>query len=146
MRALLQEAALAEDADLRRGPDRRQPVRDHQRRARRRGHELVERGLDDLLGFRIERGRRLIQYEQSWRPHNRASNGDALLLTTRELYTAAADLRVEALRQGVDELQRVRERRGVAHVLERGVGLAVFDVVRYRARKERRLLTHESDR
>ena len=53
MRALLQEAALAEDADLRRGPDRRQPVRDHQRRARRRGHELVEGGLHDLLGLGV---------------------------------------------------------------------------------------------
>ena len=42
-------------------------------------------------------------------PDNCASNGDALLLTTRELYAAAADLRVEALGQGVDELQRVRE-------------------------------------
>ena len=43
MRALLEEAALAEDADLRRGPDRRQPVRDHQRRARRRGHRSLSR-------------------------------------------------------------------------------------------------------
>ena len=78
--------------------------------------------------------------------HNRASNGDALLLATRQLNAAAADLRVEALGQGVDELQRSRAMRRGAPSSSEASGLPYLIFSRHRARKERRLLTHESDR
>src|SRR5438046_439778 len=57
----LDDLALVQDHDLVRGSNCRQPVRDDEGRAA--AHEIVESLLDEPLRLRIERGGRLIEYQ-----------------------------------------------------------------------------------
>ena len=68
---------------------------------------LVECLLHDLLRVGVERGRRLVQQENAGVPQQRTGDGDTLLLATRQLRALAADLDVEAVREGLDELEDV---------------------------------------
>jgi hypothetical protein len=87
--AALDDAAGVHDQDLVGIHDRRQTVRDDQRRAAAR--RAVEAGLDGLFGLRVERRGRFVK-DQEWRVLQQgAGDGDALFLAARELEAAFAD-------------------------------------------------------
>ncbi len=95
--------------------DRRQPVRDHERRAS--AHEVLERALDERLGLGVERGRRLVEQQHPRVAHERARDREPLALAARQARAALADDGVPALGLRVDDLERVRVAQGGEHAL-----------------------------
>src|SRR5579875_1220303 len=91
----LDDPAVVEDDDLLRVADRREPVRDRDRRPPLR--EPVERLLDEPLGLGVERGGRLVEDEDRRVAEDRPRDRDPLLLAAREAVAALADDRVVAL-------------------------------------------------
>src|SRR5215213_7389380 len=69
---------------------RRQPVRDDERRAA--AHQPRDRRLDEALGFRIERARRLIEEQDRRVLEKGAGERDALALAAGQAVAAVADL------------------------------------------------------
>ena len=106
MRAALDDAPVVHDEDLVGIHDRRQPVRDDERRVAAR--DAVELGLYRLLRLRIERRSRFVEDEDARVLEYRARDRDALLLAARELEPALADARFVAVRQARDEVVDVR--------------------------------------
>ena len=89
VRALLHQAALVEDEHLVGVFDRRQPVRDDERRAI--GHQVVQRVLDQPLGFGVERGGRLVEDQDRRVAQERACDGQALALAAGQQRAVFAD-------------------------------------------------------
>ena len=77
--------------------DRGQPVRDHQRGAALA--QFGDRLLHLTLGFRIERGGRLVEQDDRRVLDQRARDGDALALAAGELHAVLADRRLVAIRE-----------------------------------------------
>src|SRR5512143_481862 len=69
--------------------DRRQPVGDGDRGAAL--HQALECGLDQPLGYGVERRGRLVEDEDPGILEQDPGDGDPLLLTTRQLVAALAD-------------------------------------------------------
>ena len=90
--------------------DRRQPVRDDDRRPP--AHDLAQPGADLRLGRRVDRRGRVVEDEDSRIDEQRARDRDPLSLPARERDPALADDRVVAVRQLLDELVRLRRARG----------------------------------
>jgi len=101
--------------------------------------------LDGQLGLGVDRRGRVVEDEQLGIGEQHPRDGDALALPAREPDAALADDRVVALGQRVHELGGLRGLGGGAHLLDRGVGAAVGDVVAHRAREQQRLLQHDAD-
>ena len=111
MCAAFDDAAVIEHEDLVGIDDGRQAVRDDQGGAFAR--DLLEFGLDDLLGARIQRAGRFVEHEDRGILEQRARDRDALLLAAGQLQAALADAGVVALRQARDEIVDMRRpRRG----------------------------------
>ena len=108
-------------------------------------HKRGERVLHERFAFRIERARRLIEHEHRAIGQNGTRNGDALALAARQLHAALADLGFEALRQALDEFQRVRTRRRFANLIHAGAGLAIRDILGNAAMEQQRFLRHIGD-
>src|SRR6185437_6021535 len=121
MVAALHDAALVEHQDLVGADHRRQAVRDHQRRAVRA--QLVEIGLDLLLGLGVERRGRLVEDEDVRRLQDDAGDGDALLLA------ALADRAGVTVRQRRDEIMDARMARRVDDLALAGARAAIADVI-----------------
>ena len=128
MRATLDDAALVHHGDLPGTLDGGQAVRDHQGGAV--AHQALQRLLDQLLRFGVERAGRLVQHQDRRVLEDRARDRDALALAAGKRVAGLPDLRVDALRQARDELHRIR-RLGRGHdVRFAGAGkFAVGDVV-----------------
>ena len=94
VRPLLAQLALVQHEDAVGVLDRREPVRDHERRAAR--EELLERVLDQPLGLRVDARGRLVEDEDGRVVRQRAREGEQLALPAREVAAALADLRVVA--------------------------------------------------
>ena len=94
MRAALDDAAVFHQQNQIRAADRRQPVRDHERRAAR--EQLRHRSLDQLLALRVEIARGLVENQDLRRGQDRARDREPLLLAARQLDAALADERVVA--------------------------------------------------
>ena len=97
MRAPLDDAAAIEHEDFVGVDDRRQPMRDGQRRVVAR--DDFQLGLDRALGARVERGRRFVENQYRGALQDRARDRDALFFAARQLEAALADRRRVALRQ-----------------------------------------------
>ena len=82
MNAALDDASPIENQDLVSLPNRRQPVRDDERRPS--GHHVAQRLLDQCLGFRIEMRGRLVEDQQARVLEDRARDRKALLLAAGE--------------------------------------------------------------
>ena len=80
VRAPFDDAAAIEHEDLVGVADRREAMRDRDRRAPAR--ELVERQLHRALGLVVERGGGLVEDQHGRVAQDRARNRDALLLAT----------------------------------------------------------------
>src|SRR3984957_2788376 len=103
------------------GDDERRPVA---------GNPL-QRLLDFLLGPGIERGGRLVEYQDAWILQDRACDRDTLLFTTRKFQTALAHLGLVAFGCQTDEAVKLRMPRGVFELGIRCRPAAVTDVVTY---------------
>ena len=104
MIAKFHKPSTVEDGNLVGIHDRRQPVRDDDRRAPCR--KPLE-GLSDLgLRLRIERTCRLIQQQDGGVSQERARNRKSLPLAAGEPVTANTDYGVVSLRQRLDEVVR----------------------------------------
>ena len=90
--------------------DRRQSMCDDERRAV--VHQLIERPLDDALGFGVQRRRRFVENQDRRILEQRARDRDALPLPARQQHAAIAHHRVQSGRQFARELQHVRRTRG----------------------------------
>ena len=78
---------------------------------------LVKRGLDDLLRGRVERGCGLVEEQHLGIPEQRTGDGNLLLLTTGELQALATHMSVEAIWEGLDELEDVCVATGLLDLL-----------------------------
>jgi len=106
MAARLDEATRIQDQDAIGVDDRRQPVRDDQRRAT--AGNLVELCLDQAFGARIQRRRGLVENEQRRVFQQGARDRDTLLFAAGKLEPAFADLGFEAVRQAFDQVEDLR--------------------------------------
>lgn len=59
---------------------------------------VVEGGLDDLLGLRVESRSGLVKEQDLWISEKGTGDGDTLLLTSRQLGSLAADFGIESMR------------------------------------------------
>src|SRR5207237_9973706 len=133
----LDDAAVIENDYLVGVADRREAVRDRDRRAAL--GQPVERLLHQPLGLGVERARRFVEDEDRRVAQDRAGDRDALLLTAGETVAALADDRVITLGQRRDHVMyarrvgggfdllvgcvRLREAEGLAHGRREEVGL-----------------------
>ena len=63
------------------------------------GHDLAQRGVDLLLGARVDRRRGVVEHEDARVGEHRTGEGDALALTAGEREPAFADHGVVAVGQ-----------------------------------------------
>ena len=97
--------------------DRRQPVRDDDRR---HVELLAQRGEDPRLHRRVDGRGRVVEDQQTRAAHERAGQRDPLALTARERHPALADDGVVAVGKRVDEPRRpARSRSGAATLAPR---------------------------
>src|SRR5215470_2375050 len=145
MRAHFDDASGVQHDDAVGAANRREPVRDDDRRAT--GHQIVERLLHHHLAFGVERAGRLVE-DQNWRVlQNRARDRDALALAARKYRAALADHRIVAFRQLAYELVGERRARGPSDLFIAAVGAVrpVGDVGPHGVVKEARLLSDDRD-
>src|SRR5690606_41874 len=107
MVATLHDATLVHHQDLVRTRDRRQAVREHERRAA--AAQLAETIADQRLALAVEGGRRLIEDEDARVGQDRTCDRDPLPLTARQLHASLAHDRVVAVLEAADELVAVRD-------------------------------------
>ena len=138
MGAGLDHLALVEHDDLVRVDDRRQPVRDHERRAA--AHQLAERALHGDLALRVERRGRLVEEQDRRVAQDRARDGDALLLTARQAGAPLSRHGVVAVGEARDELVDPRRGRGRLDLFLARAGAAAGDVLTQRRVEQERVL------
>ena len=138
--AVFDDASVIEHDDLVDVAQRRQPVRDHQRRAA--AHERRDRCLQRGLGGRVDPGGRLVEHEQIRVAQPHAGEREQLCLAGRQPCAAGAELAVDAAvgeRVEADRAERDRDR------LVGGLGIEQGDVVAHRAGEQLHLLRDQRD-
>src|SRR5690348_1750877 len=118
--------------------DRRQAMRDHERRPS--GSQATETVLNHLLAFAVETRRRLVENQDARVCQNRARDRHALALTARQLDASLPDNRVVAVRELLDELVAVRDAAGLFDFLDGRARTRVADILGDRAVEEEVLL------
>ncbi len=136
------QATLVEDEDLVGGQDRGQPVRDHDRGTP--AQQRAQRGLDVVLGHRVEVGGGLVEDEDARVAQDHPGDRDALLLPTGQPVPAFPDDCVVPVGQRRDELVQVRGGRRVDEVGVGGVGAGVAQVLRDRGVEQEGVLEHHA--
>ena len=101
MRASLHDSPAVENDDLVGFPNRRETVRDRQRRTAAR--KVAQPVLDEPLRLVVERRGRFIEDEDRGIPQDRAGDRDPLLLAPREPEAARTDDGVETVWEALDE-------------------------------------------
>src|SRR5581483_2856853 len=137
------DAAVLEHDDLVGERDRRQPVRDDDRRAA--AHRLAQPFPDARLGARVDRRGRVVEDQDARVDDERARDRDALPLPARERDPALADHRVVAVGKRGHELVRLREPGGLLDLLVRRVGAAEREVLADGRREQERILRDHAD-
>ena len=110
------------DHDLVGERDRREPVRDHERRPAL--HHLAQPALYRRLGARVDGGRGVVEDQDPRVRDQRSRDRDALALAARERHPALADDRVVAVGQPRDEVVRLGSPRGLLDLVLRRVRAA----------------------
>ena len=108
-------------------------------------HDLAQRGVDLLLGARVDRRRGVVEHQDPRVGDHRARDRDALALTAREREPALADDGVVPVGQLGDELVRTGDARGPFDLVVGGVGTPVRDVGAHGVGEEERVLEHDAD-
>src|SRR6185437_12203570 len=93
------------------------------------GEQRLERPFDRPLGADVDRGRRLVEDEDSRVGEKRTGEGDELALAQREARAALAELRLVPVLEPQDELVRADGLRSADDLLGARVGLAEGDVL-----------------
>ena len=70
--------------------------------------EIVDRSEDHRLVIGVKTARRLVEQHQIGVAKEHAGQSDTLLLTLRKAATQLADLRIQAVRQRIDQFERGR--------------------------------------
>src|SRR6185312_12373707 len=96
----------------------------------------------EMLGFRIERGGRLVEHQDLGILQERTRDRDALALAARKLDALLADDRVVGLRPRGDEVVRVRLHGARLDRFPLGVEPAIADVLAYRPMEDAGALRH----
>src|SRR5215470_2993052 len=107
VRSAFDDAPVLENENLVCSHDRGQPVCDRKRRAI--GRDLLEFGLDQLLGLRVERRSRLVEDQDARVLQDRTRDGDSLLLATGQLQAALTNRRLISVGQAGNEIVNLRE-------------------------------------
>ena len=144
MAAAFGDTPFIEHDDLVGMGDRRQPVRDDQRRASLR--YLRQRRLDFVLGAAVQRRGGLVQDQDRRIFQQGAGNCHPLLLAAGQFQAAFADLRVIAVRQLGD---KAVERRAARRLLDLRLGralAAIADIVADAVVEQDAVLRHDADR
>ena len=107
--------------------------------------ERQERILNERLALRIERAGRFVKQQDGRVLQNRPRDRHPLTLSSRQLHSALPHERLIPPWQRLDEIRRVRELRGSAHLCIRGVWPSDADIVRNRPMEHRGVLRHVAD-
>src|ERR1043165_7285166 len=118
VRPALDDRAVLHQQDQVRATNRRQAMRDDERRAIR--EQIGHRRLNELLALRVEVSGRRLQNENLRLRENGPRDGQALLLSSRQFHPALADERVIALRQPRDEFMGIRSEEHTSELQSRG--------------------------
>ena len=100
---------------------------------------------DDRLAIGVERARRLIEDEEPRVRHQRAGNGETLLLAAGEVLRILLQHGLEAARQPLDELVGACETRRLGDLLQGSVRLGGSNVLTHRAAEKEVVLQHHAD-
>ncbi len=144
VRAALAQRALAQHQDAVGALDGGEAMRDHQRGAVL--EQLVERALDQRLGFAVDAGSRLIHHQHARIVGERAGEREQLALAGGKVGAALADFLMQPAGQTLDEVQRLRAPERLAHLGLAKVGTGEADVVEHVAGEEKNVLLHQADR
>ena len=140
MRAARRDLAVLEHDDLVGQRDRRQPVRDHERRAPL--HHLGERVLDAVLGGGVHARGGVVEDQDARLGEQRPRDRHPLALAAAEREPALADQRVEPLGQLVEQLAEPGAHGGLPHLVLGRVRPRVGDVLAERRREQERVVRH----
>src|SRR6266542_3084767 len=143
VRALLDDLPVLQHHDQVGVADRRQPVRDDERRAA--GEQQPQRALDLPLRADVDGARRLVEDQDLRVGEQRPRERDELALPVREARAALLQVRVVAVLEVDDEVVRADGLRGSNNLVVGGVGRGVSDVVPHRAGEEETLLRDDPE-
>ena len=138
MSALLDDIAVLHDQDQVRRADRRETMRDHERRTAL--HKVIHGPLDALLRARVDRARRLIENEHAPVRQDRARNREKA-----DVGRVFVDHEIVAAGQGGNEVVRAARARRSLHLFVGRVELAIADVLANRAAEQPRVLQHHPE-
>ena len=154
MGAGLDDASLVEHVDAGRMPHRRQSVGDHDRRSA--ATDRLQGALDRRLGLVVDARGRFVQHQDRRILQDRPRHRDPLALTAGEFLPPLPDDGVVPVRQGENELVRLREPSGLDDVLRwwfvpscrivLGPRPAVGDVLPDRSLEQVDVLAHQRNR
>ena len=142
MRANLGHLALVQHDQAIGAAQRGQPVRD--RKGGSPLHQSRNGQLDPLLCRRIQRRGGLVEDQNPGIVKDRPGDGDPLSLPHGELAAPLTHLGVVSIRLADDEFVGLRGHCGPKHLAKPRLGLAVGDVLGYRAVEQKRLLVDHS--
>ena len=138
--ALLHDVAVLHDEDRVGVADRGQAVRDDE--ACPTFAQPVHRLLHQQLGAGVHRARRLIEDEDGGVGDEGARDRQKLALTSGDIRGVLLQDRLVALREGLDDVVDEAGLRGRLHVLIRGAGPPIADVLPDRPLEQPRVLQH----
>ena len=138
------QVAVVEHHDLVGQGDRREPVRDHERRATR--HRLGQGHLDALLGGGVHRGGGVVEHQHPRVRQQRPRDRQPLALSPGHRQAALAHLGLIALRQLRDELVGLGAPGGLFDLLAPRPGPGVGDVLRDAGGEQEGVVADDRDR
>ena len=139
----LDDAALLEHDDLIGAPDGGEAVGNHEHRAAL--HEALERELDFAFGDGIDAGSGFVEDDEGRVLQERPGDGDALLFALAEADAFFADISIELLGQGGDEIPGAGLPQGARDFVLGGVFPGEKQVVTHGAFEEERVLRDMTD-
>src|SRR5262249_24738876 len=113
MRPQLTDFAFVQHDDLVDVLNRREPVRDHERRAS--GHQALHRIVNQTLSLGIDRARRFVENQYPWIERERAREADELLLPHRDPRTTLVQFGCITIAQLANEAGRINLLRRLAN-------------------------------
>src|SRR5215831_4061546 len=141
--SVLDQAAAIERDDAVSAAHCGQPMRDYEHRAP--GCDVPHIFLDDPLAFIIEGAGRFVEDKNTRVADQRAGNGDALTLATRQRRAALADDGVVTVRQIEDEIVGAGKRRRTDNPFQRHAGIDERNILAHRAVEQDILLQNHAD-
>ena len=143
MRSRLSELPLVQHQDAVHPLNRRQTVRDGDRRSS--AHNHLQRLADQQLRLGVDARRCLVENQHRRVERERTGKRQQLLLPDRQRGAALGHRRVQALRQPIDKCVGVDGRDGAPHAVIVDRPVAEPDVAGDRAREQVHVLQHQAE-